>query len=38
MAVSDGSGNFCSVVEEAEGADDADDDVIISSPSVGHEL
>src|SRR6516225_9487043 len=28
MAVSDGSGSFCSVVEETEGADDAVEDVI----------
>jgi hypothetical protein len=30
MAVSDGSGSFCSVVEETEGADDAVEDVIFS--------
>jgi hypothetical protein len=28
MAVSDGSGSFCSVVEETEGAEDAVEDVI----------
>src|SRR6516225_7527230 len=38
MAVSDGSGSFCSVVEETEGAEDAVEDVIFSSPSGrGHE-
>jgi hypothetical protein len=38
MAVSDGSGSFCSAVEETEGADDAVEDVIFQSPSgCGHE-
>jgi hypothetical protein len=32
MAVSDGSGNFCSVVEETEDTDDAVEDVMFSSP------